>query len=342
MDRLHQKLDKTLVNSHCIDSIAEEKAVILSKFIQTTPSFKFSKSTISIQQYGLLVQIHHKLTDMEREIFLNSMQLTSRVKREQDLPFSIDLNKFLELFIKIDENCIVSFNDLNDVFTCVTNFQPKTFECWKRHFNLYFDKEIKTGRSVRVKSVFGRFMEVGKEDIFRAYKGITLCWPSILTEDITLPLVDLDNVKLPIGKINSICSCLKQSDIYLSKCIECLWEYWGVEKKHSNIKNAGYGLFASKMIKKGTRLVYKGDLLPICESFNKEYTFKISNQLVIDASNSKWKWSAARYINHSDKNFNCVFVINQQTKHVYVETIMDIEQGKELFVNYGSDFNFNY
>jgi hypothetical protein len=181
-------------------------------------------------------------------------------------------------------------------------------------------------------------MEVGKEDVFKAFKGLTLCWPQTWTQSAKLKVFDLENVLLPVGKINQICEkCMEISTVFMNMCTKCLWLFWGVQKKRSSITNAGLGLFAIKTIKIGFRLPYLGDIRFSADKTSSDYTLKLTNQLFIDAQDSKWNWSATKFINHND-NANCKFIVNHQTKQVFVETQVEIRANDELFVNYGPDF----
>lgn len=118
-----------------------------------------------------------------------------------------------------------------------------------------------------------------------------------------------------------------------------------LEVKGSNIADAGRGLFTSKPIPKGMKIVeYKGRIRTWKEvenDYNNYYIFFVNEQHVIDASvNNK---SIAKYINDAKGlqkikglNNNAKFVI--EDLKVFVKAIKDIPAGSEIFAGYGKDY----
>src|SRR5689334_5865024 len=101
----------------------------------------------------------------------------------------------------------------------------------------------------------------------------------------------------------------------------------------------GLGLFATKPIKKGTRIVrYFG---PILDSKKKKdddienkYLFELSNRWTIDGS---VRANIARYINHGCKP-NAESDVRPRKRRVYIRAIKNIEVGDEINYDYGTDY----
>jgi len=116
--------------------------------------------------------------------------------------------------------------------------------------------------------------------------------------------------------------------------------------KRSSLKNAGKGLFTTKDIRKGTRIVeYKGRIRTWKEirnepSFN-GYVFYINRNHVIDAKRTIR--GKARYANDArgvsyttGTQNNCKY--EQDGKRIYITAIKNIPAGSELFVGYGKEY----
>jgi vacuolar-type H+-ATPase subunit H len=101
----------------------------------------------------------------------------------------------------------------------------------------------------------------------------------------------------------------------------------------------GLGLFATKPIKKGTRIVrYFG---PILDSRKKDedaienkYLFELNNRWTIDGS---IRQNIARYINHACKP-NAESDVRPRKRKVFIRAIKDIEPGEEINYDYGTDY----
>jgi SET domain-containing protein len=101
----------------------------------------------------------------------------------------------------------------------------------------------------------------------------------------------------------------------------------------------GLGLFATKPIKKGTRIVrYFG---PILDSKKKKdddienkYLFELNNRWTIDGS---VRANVARYINHACKP-NAESDVKSRKRRVYIRAIKNIEPGEEINYDYGTDY----
>ncbi len=101
----------------------------------------------------------------------------------------------------------------------------------------------------------------------------------------------------------------------------------------------GLGLFATKPIKKGTRIIrYFG---PILDSRIKEhddienkYLFELNGRWTIDGSVRK---NIARYINHSCRP-NAESDVQPRNRRVYIRAIKNIEPGEEINYDYGTDY----
>lgn len=116
--------------------------------------------------------------------------------------------------------------------------------------------------------------------------------------------------------------------------------------KKSQLPNAGKGLFTTKAIPKGTRIVeYKGrrskwkDVRD--EDGKNGYIFYINRNHVIDALPTKT--ALARYANDARGLTKIKGVINNADYVVdglkaYIESKRDIPAGGEIFVDYGKDY----
>ena len=101
----------------------------------------------------------------------------------------------------------------------------------------------------------------------------------------------------------------------------------------------GLGLFATKPIKKGTRIIrYFG---PILDSKKKKdddienkYLFELNDRWTIDGSVRK---NIARYINHACKP-NAESDVKPRKRRVYIVAIRNIEPGDEINYDYGTDY----
>ncbi len=116
--------------------------------------------------------------------------------------------------------------------------------------------------------------------------------------------------------------------------------------KRSRIPNSGKGLFTTKFIPKGTRVIeYKGRITTWKEADIDEgkngYLFRVKQYHTIDAR--PYLKSLARYANDATgfqkvktlKN-NCIYII--EGLKVFIETTKDIPAGGELLVTYGKEY----
>src|SRR5947209_913414 len=101
----------------------------------------------------------------------------------------------------------------------------------------------------------------------------------------------------------------------------------------------GLGLFATKPIKKGTKIVrYFG---PLLDSRNKKhdgienkYLFELNGRWTIDGSVRK---NVARYINHACRP-NAESDVSARKRRVVIRAIKNIEPGEEINYDYGTDY----
>ena len=124
----------------------------------------------------------------------------------------------------------------------------------------------------------------------------------------------------------------------------------------------GLGLFAKRRLTRGQCLVrYTGALRPLAKfvamqkrgETSGRYAIKLGSDWVIDAESGD-DASCARYINHSVRRENCVYVPcglralalpdvlpsswSREPSFVYVEAMRQIEAGEELLVDYGEGY----
>lgn len=122
-----------------------------------------------------------------------------------------------------------------------------------------------------------------------------------------------------------------------------------VSIKQSTIPEAGQGLFAARFIPANTRIMYYTGEQIDNDELNRRYgtklaiyTIKVHDNLYIDAQDPK-KSNVARYINtlfanDSDRAFNVVFE-GQNDDRIAVRTLVDVPAGRELFADYGDEYN---
>jgi hypothetical protein len=101
----------------------------------------------------------------------------------------------------------------------------------------------------------------------------------------------------------------------------------------------GLGLFATKPIKKGTKIVrYFGPLLDSKkkkeDAIENKYLFELTNRWTIDGS---VRANVARYINHACKP-NAESDVKPRKRKVFIRAIKNIEPGEEINYDYGTDY----
>lgn len=115
--------------------------------------------------------------------------------------------------------------------------------------------------------------------------------------------------------------------------------------KKSDIDKKGRGLYTTKDIKKGTKIIdYKGKLITKkqTEESNKYdnskpiYLFTINKKYDLDGD---FSWNTARLINHSC-NSNCDY--DGKGLKLWVKAIRYIKKDEELTCDYGFGFDENY
>jgi hypothetical protein len=101
----------------------------------------------------------------------------------------------------------------------------------------------------------------------------------------------------------------------------------------------GLGLFATKPIKKGTKIVrYFGPLLDCKkkkdDAVENKYLFELNGRWTIDGSVRE---NIARYINHACKP-NAESDVRPRKRKVFIRAIKHIEPGEEINYDYGTDY----
>jgi hypothetical protein len=101
----------------------------------------------------------------------------------------------------------------------------------------------------------------------------------------------------------------------------------------------GLGLFATRKIKKGTKIIrYFGPLLDSKkkkdDAIENKYLFELNNRWTIDGSVRE---NVARYINHACKP-NAESDVKPRKRKVFIRAIKDIEPGDEINYDYGTDY----
>ncbi|MBB5049455.1 hypothetical protein HNR60_004233 [Rhodopseudomonas rhenobacensis] len=105
----------------------------------------------------------------------------------------------------------------------------------------------------------------------------------------------------------------------------------------------GLGLFATKPIKKGAKIIrYFGPLLDCNkkkqDAIENKYLFQLNKRWTIDGSVRK---NIARYINHACKP-NAESDVNPRKKKIVIRAIKNIEPGEEINYDYGTDYFKEY
>lgn len=105
----------------------------------------------------------------------------------------------------------------------------------------------------------------------------------------------------------------------------------------------GLGLFATREIKKGTRIVeYLGRMLdskiPAHDEIENKYLFEINGRWTIDGSRRS---NLARYANHSCRP-NSESDVHPRKRQVFIQAIKTIQPGEEINYDYGSDYWKSY
>jgi uncharacterized protein len=101
----------------------------------------------------------------------------------------------------------------------------------------------------------------------------------------------------------------------------------------------GLGLFATKPIKKGAKIIrYFGPLLDCKkkkdDAIENKYLFELNNRWTIDGSVRE---NIARYINHACKP-NAESDVKPRKRKVFIRAIKNIEAGDEINYDYGTDY----
>jgi uncharacterized protein len=101
----------------------------------------------------------------------------------------------------------------------------------------------------------------------------------------------------------------------------------------------GLGLFATKPIKKGSKIIrYFGPLLDSKkkkeDAIENKYLFELNNRWTIDGSVRE---NIARYINHACKP-NAESDVKPRKRKVVIRAIKNIEPGDEINYDYGTDY----
>ena len=101
----------------------------------------------------------------------------------------------------------------------------------------------------------------------------------------------------------------------------------------------GLGLFATRKIKKGTKIIrYFGPLLDSKkkkdDAIENKYLFELNNRWTIDGSVRK---NIARYINHACRP-NAESDVKPRKRKVFIRAIKNIEPGEEIKYDYGTDY----
>jgi hypothetical protein len=107
----------------------------------------------------------------------------------------------------------------------------------------------------------------------------------------------------------------------------------------SKIAKSGLGVFTNERIPCGVIIdEYVGKLYEITYSPSKYY-FEIKKGLGIDAFDYPRCFMAMiNDVHGTSHTINCEFVVNTEDNRVFIKSIIDIEQGCELYLSYGNQY----
>src|ERR1700731_759579 len=147
-------------------------------------------------------------------------------------------------------------------------------------------------------------------------KGLTFAWNRSRTFCLAIPC------------FHQRCSCLIVMPVLSSK-----------KPYRVGRSRTGLGLFATKRIKKGTKIIrYFGPLLDSKkkkdDAIENKYLFELDNRWTIDGS---VRANVARYINHACKP-NAESDVRPRKRKVFIRAIKNIEPGEEINYDYGTDY----
>ena len=115
--------------------------------------------------------------------------------------------------------------------------------------------------------------------------------------------------------------------------------------KKSDIDKKGRGLYATKDIKEGTKIIdYLGKLITKKQTAESDkydnskpiYLFTINKRYDLDGD---FSWNTARLINHSCNN-NCDY--DGKGLKIWVKAIRNIKKGEEITCDYGFGYDEDY
>ena len=114
--------------------------------------------------------------------------------------------------------------------------------------------------------------------------------------------------------------------------------------KKSTIKGAGNGVFTTVDIK-------KGDTIEICETmiFNEKQAQVLINETQLgnyvfaheDGKSVILVWGKGSMYNHKSPS-NAQYYFDDETNQMSYVAVKDIPAGKEIFINYGGEWNAKY
>ena len=115
----------------------------------------------------------------------------------------------------------------------------------------------------------------------------------------------------------------------------------GLRVTQSNIRAAGFGLFATRDFKKGDHIAdYTGDQITLQDDqIGGPYVLAITRREGIDAARTNTGYG--RWANDSrgsDYSANSEFVINRNTRTGRLKSTRNIKKGEEIFVSYGASY----
>jgi SET domain-containing protein len=112
----------------------------------------------------------------------------------------------------------------------------------------------------------------------------------------------------------------------------------------STLANAGHGLFAKKLIKKGKIVCFlSGEIIDEAEAEKRDvgdrghYFVGLSSGNILDVYNSGSFGRWANDARHKGRN-NCRIYSTRNAKRAYISAIKDIHPDDEILVDYGMQF----
>ena len=139
--------------------------------------------------------------------------------------------------------------------------------------------------------------------------------------------------------------CSRTTCKYSDMCYQHTKSDKNLEVKKSHIVDAGQGLYATKLFKKGEKITDYRGVVKTSEEYNKKksgYGIHLNKGSILDASSTQS--GLGRYANNCRpsnkecKGNNATLVVNNKNKTASLKATKSIRMGEEIYVPYGSGY----